>query len=77
MPFFNTVLCYFYLNKGWTCLVCTYVNVPTRPGCELCGADRPVDYKPPPNVEIDGRELERLRTEMESEALLLQVLSGR
>ena len=33
---------------GWACPRCTVVNEPYRPGCEVCGENRPDDYKPPP-----------------------------
>uniref|UniRef100_A0A3P8WYT8 RanBP-type and C3HC4-type zinc finger-containing protein 1 n=1 Tax=Cynoglossus semilaevis TaxID=244447 RepID=A0A3P8WYT8_CYNSE len=32
---------------GWTCTRCTFLNKPTRPGCEICGGDRPEGYKVP------------------------------
>jgi len=32
---------------GWTCPTCTVINEPFRPGCEVCGENRPEDYKPP------------------------------
>ena len=34
---------------GWQCPGCTYKNIPYRPGCEICGTPRPVDYIPPPD----------------------------
>ena len=44
---------------GWVCTVCTYVNQPTRPGCEMCSNPRPEDYKLPTdyNPTEDEREL--------------------
>ena len=42
---------------GWTCPQCTVINVPYRPGCEVCGTDRPVDYKPPPGYKATEEEL--------------------
>lgn len=30
---------------GWNCKLCTFVNKPTRPGCEMCGAARPEDFE--------------------------------
>ena len=42
---------------GWTCPQCTVVNVPYRPGCEVCGADRPDDYKPPLGYKPTEEEL--------------------
>uniref|UniRef100_A0A8V0Y6K6 SHANK associated RH domain interactor n=1 Tax=Gallus gallus TaxID=9031 RepID=A0A8V0Y6K6_CHICK len=29
---------------GWSCPKCTFINKPTRPGCEMCSTDRPPDY---------------------------------
>ena len=42
---------------GWTCSVCTVINVPYRPGCEVCGTVRPDDYKPPPDYKATEEEL--------------------
>ncbi|XP_013864061.1 ranBP-type and C3HC4-type zinc finger-containing protein 1 [Austrofundulus limnaeus] len=53
---------------GWACLLCTYVNKPTRPGCEICGGDRPEDYKVPDIYQPDQDEIQRL--EQEQMALL-------
>lgn len=47
-------------NQGWKCPACTYINIPTRPGCEQCCGSRPADYKLPPNFEIDEGERQRL-----------------
>jgi len=51
------------LLKGWACTQCTYKNVPTRPGCEVCGADRPDDYVVPDDVPITESERVRLQQE--------------
>uniref|UniRef100_A0A3Q3W7K6 RanBP-type and C3HC4-type zinc finger-containing protein 1 n=1 Tax=Mola mola TaxID=94237 RepID=A0A3Q3W7K6_MOLML len=32
---------------GWACTSCTFLNKPTRPGCEMCGGERPQDYVVP------------------------------
>eukprot|EP00112_Aurelia_sp_Birch-Aquarium-sp1_P011498 Seg2418.3 transcript_id=Seg2418.3/GoldUCD/mRNA.D3Y31 product="RanBP-type and C3HC4-type zinc finger-containing protein 1" protein_id=Seg2418.3/GoldUCD/D3Y31 len=55
--------------QGWKCNRCTYVNTPTRPGCEMCGDDRPEDYQIPADVRIDEKERHRL----EQEAILEQL----
>ena len=34
---------------GWKCDICTFQNKPHRPGCEMCGSDRPQNYIPPPD----------------------------
>ncbi|XP_056293591.1 ranBP-type and C3HC4-type zinc finger-containing protein 1 [Pseudoliparis swirei] len=48
---------------GWPCAVCTFVNKPTRPGCEMCGGDRPEDYQVPDVYQPDKEEVHRLRQE--------------
>ncbi|KAG7478299.1 hypothetical protein MATL_G00078960 [Megalops atlanticus] len=48
---------------GWSCPQCTYVNKPTRPGCEMCGMERPADYKIPEIYEPDAEEVLRLQQE--------------
>ncbi|KFW03815.1 RanBP-type and C3HC4-type zinc finger-containing protein 1, partial [Fulmarus glacialis] len=35
------------LQAGWSCPKCTFINKPTRPGCEMCSTDRPDDYVVP------------------------------
>ena len=45
------------------------MNTPTRPGCEMCGDDRPPDYQIPADVKIDEKERHRL----EQEAILEQL----
>ncbi len=39
----------------------------------MCGSDRPADYVPPADLEIDPREQNRLLQEKELEELALQV----
>ncbi|MEQ2303706.1 hypothetical protein AMECASPLE_019671 [Ameca splendens] len=53
---------------GWACTMCTYVNKPTRPGCEMCGGDRPQDYEVPDIYQPDQEEV--LRIQQEQLALL-------
>ena len=53
---------------GWECPVCTFINKPTRPGCEQCSGPRPEDYKVPNDASLDDRE------KREAE-LLIQVMS--
>nr|XP_046165991.1 ranBP-type and C3HC4-type zinc finger-containing protein 1 isoform X1 [Oncorhynchus gorbuscha] len=48
---------------GWSCSVCTYANKPTRPGCEMCGSERPEDYKVPEVYQPDEQEIQRLQLE--------------
>ncbi|KAG5841986.1 ranBP-type and C3HC4-type zinc finger-containing protein 1-like isoform X3 [Anguilla anguilla] len=33
---------------GWSCPSCTFINKPTRPGCEICSTDRPPSYRQDP-----------------------------
>jgi len=42
---------------GWSCPVCTMINKPLRPSCEVCSTDRPDNYKPPPNYQPTEEEL--------------------
>ncbi|XP_018611182.1 ranBP-type and C3HC4-type zinc finger-containing protein 1 [Scleropages formosus] len=48
---------------GWPCPRCTYVNKPTRPGCEICGEERPADYRVPEDYKADAEEVRRLQQE--------------
>lgn len=54
---------------GWACSLCTFMNKPTRPGCEMCGHERPEDYRVPDIYQPDQDEVERLHQE---ELALLQ-----
>lgn len=58
--------------EGWVCGVCTYINQPTRPGCEMCSADRPQGYVVPDGARLDERERQRIAEEERSEALFQQ-----
>ncbi|XP_041836123.1 ranBP-type and C3HC4-type zinc finger-containing protein 1 [Melanotaenia boesemani] len=48
---------------GWACITCTYVNKPTRPGCEMCGQERPEGYEVPDIYQPDQEEILRLQRE--------------
>lgn len=50
-------------DEGWTCPACTFVNIPTRPGCEMCSESRPDHYVVPATYQIPEAEKERLRIE--------------
>ncbi|XP_064910772.1 sharpin isoform X3 [Columba livia] len=50
---------------GWSCPQCTFINKPTRPGCEMCSADRPSDYVVPGGHQPDESELWRMQQEQE------------
>ncbi|XP_020392861.1 ranBP-type and C3HC4-type zinc finger-containing protein 1 [Rhincodon typus] len=51
---------------GWVCSGCTYINKPTRPGCEMCSTARPDDYQVPDMYQPDEEELQRMKNEEES-----------
>ncbi|XP_062401959.1 ranBP-type and C3HC4-type zinc finger-containing protein 1 [Sardina pilchardus] len=51
---------------GWSCPMCTLVNKPTRPGCEVCACERPADYKVPASYKPDQDELSRIQSEQEA-----------
>ncbi|KFP06594.1 RanBP-type and C3HC4-type zinc finger-containing protein 1, partial [Calypte anna] len=52
-------------QAGWACPKCTFINKPTRPGCEMCSTDRPEDYVVPGGYQPDERERRRLQQEQE------------
>ncbi|XP_063307032.1 ranBP-type and C3HC4-type zinc finger-containing protein 1-like [Pelobates fuscus] len=56
------------MADGWACSVCTYINKPTRPGCEMCSSDRPTDYVVPEKYKPD--EIERKRLQQENDSLI-------
>ena len=60
-------------QAGWQCPLCTFVNEPTRPGCEACTSPRPDDYVVPDHYEMSEREKERIRNERELDKLSEQV----
>lgn len=50
-------------QTGWACKTCTFLNKPTRPGCEMCGEERPEDYKVPDIYQPDPQEVIRIQQE--------------
>ncbi|XP_039264818.2 ranBP-type and C3HC4-type zinc finger-containing protein 1-like [Styela clava] len=54
-------------SPGWKCVECTYLNEPTRPGCEICSKPRPVDYQVPHDYVPSKKEAERIEKEKEEE----------
>ncbi|XP_064124282.1 sharpin isoform X1 [Loxodonta africana] len=34
------------LQPGWSCPSCTFINAPSRPGCEMCSTQRPSTWDP-------------------------------
>ncbi|KAM7370000.1 hypothetical protein PAMP_011287 [Pampus punctatissimus] len=53
-------------SQGWSCPSCTYINKPTRPGCEICSTNRPENYIIPGGYRPDALELRRLQQEKEA-----------
>ncbi|XP_053913716.1 sharpin isoform X2 [Cuculus canorus] len=53
------------VQTGWSCPKCTFINKPTRPGCEMCSTDRPDDYTIPGGYTPDETELWRMQQEQE------------
>ncbi|XP_040103564.1 ranBP-type and C3HC4-type zinc finger-containing protein 1 isoform X2 [Oryx dammah] len=54
------------LPVGWTCPGCTFINKPTRPGCEMCCQARPEAYQVPASYQPDEEEQARLAGEQEA-----------
>ncbi|XP_075405237.1 sharpin isoform X2 [Tenrec ecaudatus] len=40
------------LQPGWSCPTCTFINGPSRPGCEMCSTQRPCTRGPFPAASI-------------------------
>lgn len=53
-------------TQGWSCPSCTYINKPTRPGCEICSTNRPENYVIPGGYQPDALELRRIQQEKEA-----------
>uniref|UniRef100_A0A3Q0QT78 RanBP-type and C3HC4-type zinc finger-containing protein 1 n=1 Tax=Amphilophus citrinellus TaxID=61819 RepID=A0A3Q0QT78_AMPCI len=53
-------------TQGWSCPSCTYINKPTRPGCEICSTNRPENYVIPGGYRPDTLELRRIQKEKEA-----------
>ncbi|KAM5245708.1 ranBP-type and C3HC4-type zinc finger-containing protein 1 isoform 6-T6 [Ctenodactylus gundi] len=54
------------LPVGWQCPGCTFINKPTRPGCEMCCCARPEGYQVPASYQPDEEERARLAGEEEA-----------
>lgn len=52
---------------GWKCPQCTFINEPTRPGCEICAGHRPADYQVPEGHELSQSERQRMQKETSAE----------
>ncbi|XP_069561655.1 ranBP-type and C3HC4-type zinc finger-containing protein 1 [Brachyistius frenatus] len=53
-------------TQGWSCPSCTYINKPTRPGCEICSTNRPENYVIPGGYRPDALELRRIQQEKDA-----------
>ncbi|XP_020781282.1 ranBP-type and C3HC4-type zinc finger-containing protein 1 isoform X1 [Boleophthalmus pectinirostris] len=53
-------------QQGWSCPSCTYINKPTRPGCEMCSTNRPESYVVPGGYRPDPLEVKRIQQEKEA-----------
>ncbi|XP_054840917.1 sharpin isoform X2 [Eublepharis macularius] len=62
------------IQAGWPCPTCTFINKPTRPGCEMCSTDRPASYVVPGSYRPDEVELWRMQQEREGILQYQQVL---
>ena len=60
-------------SEGWQCSQCTFINTPTRPGCEVCSATRPEEYTVPAQFVLDERERSRIEEEQRQAELFRQV----
>jgi hypothetical protein len=60
----------YHEQVGWQCPKCTFINEPTRPGCELCSCDRPATYQMPTGYTPSDRERKRLLEEQKLDKLL-------
>ncbi|XP_030342940.1 sharpin isoform X2 [Strigops habroptila] len=63
-------------QAGWPCPQCTFINKPTRPGCEMCSGARPDDYVIPSAHRPDERERRRLQQEQEGMRQYQQALEA-
>uniref|UniRef100_A0A0B7BCW6 RanBP-type and C3HC4-type zinc finger-containing protein 1 n=1 Tax=Arion vulgaris TaxID=1028688 RepID=A0A0B7BCW6_9EUPU len=41
---------------GWVCPKCTFINLPVRPGCEMCTGPKPPGYKVPSGYHMTPEE---------------------
>ncbi|XP_070600504.1 ranBP-type and C3HC4-type zinc finger-containing protein 1 [Erythrolamprus reginae] len=51
---------------GWECLKCTFINKPSRPGCEMCCTERPLNYIVPKDYHLDEEEEGWLQRDLEA-----------
>uniref|UniRef100_A0A8D2PB22 RanBP2-type domain-containing protein n=1 Tax=Zosterops lateralis melanops TaxID=1220523 RepID=A0A8D2PB22_ZOSLA len=60
-------------DQGWPCPRCTFLNKPTRPGCEMCSSPRPEGYRVPGGHRPDPAEQQRLQREQDGTRQCQQV----
>uniref|UniRef100_A0A452V537 SHANK associated RH domain interactor n=1 Tax=Ursus maritimus TaxID=29073 RepID=A0A452V537_URSMA len=41
------------LQPGWSCPSCTFINAPSRPGCEMCSTQKPCTWDPLPAASAE------------------------
>ncbi|XP_035825201.1 ranBP-type and C3HC4-type zinc finger-containing protein 1 isoform X1 [Aplysia californica] len=54
---------------GWKCPRCTLINLPMRPGCELCSGSRPSDYHVPDGYQPTAEEMKLMENDQRLERL--------
>ncbi|KAM7071319.1 LOW QUALITY PROTEIN: sharpin, partial [Acridotheres tristis] len=62
--------------SGWPCPLCTFLNKPTRPGCEMCSSPRPEGYRVPGGHRPDPAEQRRLQREQDGTRQCQQALEA-
>ncbi|KAM9103057.1 sharpin [Sarcophilus harrisii] len=55
------------LQIGWSCPSCTFINVPGRPGCEMCSTEQPAFQSPQP--EAPAQQLPKITRRGEDMAI--------
>ncbi|KAM4908021.1 sharpin [Sylvia borin] len=63
-------------EQGWPCPRCTFLNKPTRPGCEMCSSPRPEGYRVPGGHRPDPAEQRRLQREQDGTRQCQQALEA-
>ncbi|XP_013923026.1 PREDICTED: ranBP-type and C3HC4-type zinc finger-containing protein 1-like [Thamnophis sirtalis] len=61
---------------GWECRSCTFINKPSRPGCEMCCDERPLNYVVPEDYKLDAEEEEWFQRDLEATRQYRQVRGG-
>ncbi|XP_035825204.1 ranBP-type and C3HC4-type zinc finger-containing protein 1 isoform X2 [Aplysia californica] len=61
---------------GWKCPRCTLINLPMRPGCELCSGSRPSDYHVPDGYQPTAEEMKLMENDQRLERLTREAPDG-